>query len=74
LTDLGTMRSLRDGLALHSGVESVEIQLVDPDRAGDLAGARVSEATIRESRLQQLVEKEPLLERAIQEFDLELMD
>ena len=74
LRDVGTMRALRDGLALHSGLETVEIQLVDPGLSGGAATGRVSEDTVRESRLQELIQREPVLERAIEEFDLELMD
>ncbi|NNM35098.1 MAG: DNA polymerase III subunit gamma/tau, partial [Gemmatimonadetes bacterium] len=67
LRDAATMRALRQGLALHSGVESVEIQLVDPE--GEVGGpaGRVSEDTVRASRLQELIEREPLLEHAVQE-------
>ena len=74
LRDGATMRALRQGLALHSGLESVEIQLVDPE--GDAVGpaGRVSEDTVRASRLQELIEREPLLEHAVQEFDLELLE
>lgn len=73
LRESTTLRALKDGLALHSGLDSVEIQVVDPGSAGGPAG-RVSEDSIRASRLQELIEREPLLERAIEEFDLELMD
>ncbi len=74
LREASTMRALKQGLALHSGVDSVEIQLVDPEgEAGGPAG-RVSEDTVRASRLQELIEREPLLERAVQEFDLELLE
>ena len=74
LRDAGTMRALTQGLALHSGVDSVEIQLLDPE--GDVGGpaGRVSEDTVRASRLQELIEREPLLERAVEEFDLELLE
>ncbi|MDH3224607.1 MAG: hypothetical protein OEO23_12895, partial [Gemmatimonadota bacterium] len=74
LREASTMRALKQGLALHSGVDSVEIQLVDPEREAGGPTGRVSEDTVRASRLQELIEREPLLERAVQEFDLELLE
>ncbi|MGI9626388.1 MAG: DNA polymerase III subunit gamma/tau [Longimicrobiales bacterium] len=73
LREVTAFRALKDGLALHSGLDSVEIQLEDLG-GGDAGGARVSEETVRATRLEELIKKEPLLEKAVEEFDLELMD
>ena len=41
---------------------------------GAAGPARISQETVREGRLRELVGKEPLLERAVEELDLELLD
>jgi hypothetical protein len=37
-------------------------------------GARITTESVRKSRLRELIAKEPLLERAVEELDLELLD
>jgi DNA polymerase-3 subunit gamma/tau len=66
--------------------EALELALSRPVRlevaAGEGAGAespsgaarRISQEAVRQGRLRELVEKEPLLERAVEELDLELLE
>jgi hypothetical protein len=49
----------------------LEAQASDPPSEG---GERIGQDAVRAGRLKVLIEKEPLLERAVEELDLELMD
>ncbi len=65
------------GLAVHlDGAPVLEVRKRgEPDSGNDPAGPnRVTQTTVRETRLQELIEQEPLLERAVEELDLELLD
>lgn len=66
-------RGLSDALAAAVGRE-VEIRVVESDVGRKRGVERISPETVREDRLQNLLDREPLLERAVQELDLELMD
>jgi hypothetical protein len=37
-------------------------------------GARITTESVRKGKLRELIAKEPLLERAVEELDLELLD
>ena len=52
-----------------------EVRVVVKEGAGsESTGERVTEETVRKGRLKELVDKEPTLEEAVQELDLELLD
>ncbi len=75
LQDSSVRRKLEKGLALHAGRDSAEISIVDV-AAGPSGGAavRVTEETARQTRLRDLVERAPHIERAVKELDLEFVD
>ena len=71
LRDPDTLRHLSDALTTHLGhaariVVDLEESATEP--------ARVTKATVREDRLRELLQREPVLRRAVEELDLELMD
>jgi hypothetical protein len=41
---------------------------------GGVVKKRITQETVREERLKELIRQEPLLERAVEELDLELLD
>jgi hypothetical protein len=52
-----------------------DVRVVVKAGAGpESTGERVTEETVRKGRLKELVDKEPTLEEAVQELDLELLD
>ena len=51
-----------------------ELTLREAGDASDEAPARISQETVRADRLTELMKREPLLERAVEELDLELME
>ena len=52
-----------------------DVRVVVKEGVGpESTGERVTEETVREGRLKELVDKEPTLEEAVQELDLELLD
>ena len=67
-------RKLEEGLALHAGRKSARIAILGggADRGGE--GARVTEDSVRRTRLQELVKRAPHLERAVDELELDLVD
>ena len=71
---------LEEALALLSGRDSAKISIVaevggsEADAATATPTARVSQETVRVTRLQELIRKAPHLERAVAELDLELVD
>ena len=71
---------LEEALALHSGREYAKISIAAGDGGADdgsaaaTAPARVSQETVRATRLEELVRKAPFLERAVAELDLEFVD
>jgi hypothetical protein len=58
---------------LGQGQDGVEIELLEGDPPPSTSG-RITEETVRRGRLQELMEKEPTLEEAVKELDLELLD
>ena len=68
------LRVLEEGLALHAGRDSVKISIVGSD--GDEGGGsgRVTQDSVRRTRLQELVRQAPHLERAVDELELDLVD
>ena len=71
---------LEEALALLSGRDSAKISIVaevggsEADATAAAPSARVSQETVRVTRLQELIRKAPHLERAVTELDLELVD
>ena len=74
------LRDLEEALALHSGRDSAKISVMaegdGSEATAQIASSspRVSEETVRATRLQELVRQAPHLERAVAELDLELVD
>jgi len=76
LEDASVRRSLGDALSDVAG-RPLELVLADDAGIGAAAPAeppRVTQDTVREGRLQELLDREPLMERAVQELDLELLE
>ena len=66
------VRALKDALAGLSGTEpELAILAATP---GDRPQERITEGTVRDGKLKDLVDKEPALGEAVQELDLELLD
>jgi DNA polymerase-3 subunit gamma/tau len=60
--------------ALHRHlVDRPQLVVVATEAAAD-ASRRITPETVREGRLRELIEREPLLGKAVQELDLELLD
>ena len=67
-------RSLEDSLGRRLG-RPIELTFVAVEGVDQpAAGGRITAETARRDRLQRLVEEEPLLAAAVQEWDLELID
>ncbi len=67
---------VRSGLekALHRHLVGRPRLVVVPGEAPGAASGRITPETVRQSRLRKLIEREPLLGKAVQELDLELLD
>ncbi|MDE0359182.1 MAG: hypothetical protein OXN92_15795, partial [Gammaproteobacteria bacterium] len=65
--------SLRQALARHLDY-APDIDIVEGPRAARSAPRAVSPEQVRQERLEELAEREPLLARAVEELDLELVD
>ncbi len=72
VSEPATIQALKGALSSF-GHESVEIVLAEEHRS-DLKAPRITQDTVREGRLEELVEKEPALGEAVRELDLELLD
>ncbi|MFP3948593.1 MAG: hypothetical protein ACLFWG_07670, partial [Longimicrobiales bacterium] len=66
-------RGLADAVTAVAGRE-VELRVSEGDASRDRSENRISPETVRQDRLRKLLEREPLLERAVEELDLELLD
>jgi hypothetical protein len=67
-------RPLEEAIGRRLGRE-IELELVAVETADQPAGGgRITAETARRDRLRRLVEEEPLLAAAVQEWDLELID
>jgi DNA polymerase-3 subunit gamma/tau len=73
LRDPMTRRPIADALSTTLG-RRVDLVLDEAEAAASATAARISEEEVRQGRLRELVAREPLLERAVKELDLELMD
>ena len=72
LQDPVTQRILKEAVSLQAGVPTELTVEADPTEAGSVG--RITEGTVRNGRLRELVEKEPALGEAVKELDLELLD
>jgi len=72
LQDPVALRSVREAVGTLAG--SVPEVRVMPEEEGDRPSERISEDTVRNGRLKELVDKEPTLGEAVKELDLELME
>ncbi len=66
------LRSLRDALS-RQGLATPEVSVQSLSSQED-GPKRITKETVRKGRLQELVDKEPTLEEAVRELDLELLD
>jgi hypothetical protein len=72
LHDPATLAALREGLA-GLGHPSAEVRITGESAPGETP-ERITESTVKDRRLKDLVEKEPSLGEAVKELDLELLD
>lgn len=72
LKDPVVIRKLREAVGHHAG--SLPDLSVREEASGEGARSRVTEGSVRDGRLRELVEEEPTLGEAVEELDLELLD
>jgi hypothetical protein len=72
LEDPATLQALKRRLG-DMGLQGVEIQVADSGE-GEVGSGRITEETVKNGRLKDLVQKEPRLGEAVKELDLELLD
>lgn len=72
LEDPATLKALKKALGAI-GPQDPELVVIGASASGQGEG-RITESTVKKGRLQELVEKEPTLEEAVKELDLELLD
>ena len=70
--DPATLKALKKALGAI-GPQDPELVVIGASVSGQGEG-RITESTVKKGRLQELVEKEPTLEEAVKELDLELLD
>ena len=74
LGDGSIRRRLEKGLALHANRKSAKILFASEAAAGAPQAVRVTKETVRRQRLQDLIDRAPVVDRAVRELDLELVD
>jgi hypothetical protein len=68
-------RALQQALAVRLGQPvTLEVAALAAGEAGAAGPARLTAESARQQRLKQLAQQEPLLAKAVQEWDLELID
>ncbi|MFH1765737.1 MAG: DNA polymerase III subunit gamma/tau [Gemmatimonadota bacterium] len=72
LQDPVLLRALREAVGLHAGFVPEMAVLAEEPKEGSTN--RITEETVRDGRLRELVDKEPALGEAVKELDLELLD
>jgi hypothetical protein len=72
LQDPLVTRTLGEALAVHTG--SAPDVIILANASGEGRTGRITEETLRDGRLRELLEKEPALGEAVEELDLELLD
>jgi DNA polymerase-3 subunit gamma/tau len=73
LQDSPTLRQVAGALGATLGRE-VELDVRASGPQGGVGHGRITQESVRRGRLRELVEREPLLERAVEELDLELLE
>jgi DNA polymerase-3 subunit gamma/tau len=69
-----TLGALRSALRERGG-DDLDIEVVEVrEEKGKGRGGRITEETVKEGRLQELMDKEPGLKEAVEELDLELLE
>jgi hypothetical protein len=74
------LERLREPVVLHQVSNALSAQLGRGVRVVAAAadapaeGRRITQETVRQDRLRELISKEPVLQRAVEELDLELLD
>ena len=71
LREATTLRHLSDALATHLGRPAPIVFDLEENVSGT---ARVTQETVRRDRLSELLQREPVLRKAVEELDLELLD
>jgi len=71
LREAAILRHLSDSLATHLG-HPVLIVVDREENASE--PVRVTQETVKQDRLRELVKREPVVRRAVEELDLELLD
>lgn len=74
LGDMSVRRRLEEGLAFHADRKSAKISVMSESADGLRREPKVTEETVRDARLRDLVERAPYIERAVVELQLELVD
>ena len=74
LEDASIRRKLEKRLALHANRESAKILIASEPADGSRKVGRVTTATVRRDRLRDLIEGAPVIDRAVRELDLELVE
>lgn len=74
LEDTSIRRRLEEGLALHAKRETARILVTSEPVDGSRKVERVTAQAVRRGRLQDLIERAPVIDRAVRELDLELVD
>ncbi len=74
LGDTSVRRKLEKRLARHANRESARILIAHEPADGAPKVGRVTTETVRRDRLRDLVERAPVIDRAVRELDLELID
>jgi hypothetical protein len=73
LSEPAILGQLRVALGRHlDGAPEIILQPPDQEETG--TAERISQESVRNGRLKDLVKKEPILGRAVEELDLELLD
>jgi DNA polymerase-3 subunit gamma/tau len=72
LRDTSTMKALVSGLGRIWG--RTPVVEVEPEGGGKETNSRITQESVRQGRLEELLDKEPALEDAVRELDLELLE
>jgi hypothetical protein len=71
LSEPSTLRRITATLATHLG-RSAALVIERAEVGGE--APRITQEKVRQDRLSELIQKEPVLQRAVEELDLELLD
>jgi len=75
LSEASTLRTLQDALGSHGDAPArLRISRGEDSGAGGGGRERITPETLQRERVQKLLEREPLLEQAVEELDLEFLE